>query len=52
MKDGYHEYAWTVQKLEDGFYYFTDVGEPYGPHETEELALYGLECYESDYYND
>jgi hypothetical protein len=51
LLERYNGFEWTVQRLEDGWYYFDWQGNPYGPFETEEAADEGLDWYAMDYEN-
>ena len=37
--------AWGIYEEEDGFYYYSLTGNPYGPYKDEDAALNALEGY-------
>ena len=43
--------AWTVHEAADGWYYYTDQGQPIGPFETDDQASVCLDDYEATYYD-
>lgn len=38
--------SWGIYEEEDGFYYYSSIGDPYGPYKDEEQARDGLDDYE------
>lgn len=41
--------SWTVEKLEDGWYWYDSQGFAYGPNEEEEWAIDQLDGYAEEY---
>lgn len=49
MKAFYPEYSWTVQKIDEKFYWFNEQGIPYGPFDASQTAFDALHDYENDF---
>jgi len=41
--------AWSVVQENDGWYYYTEQGDPIGPFSNEEMADLALDDYAEDY---
>ena len=45
------ENAWSITKEFDGWYYWSDYGNPIGPYKSEYEADIALDNYTDSYYN-